>query len=150
MKKHRQDAIMKIIASSDIETQNQLMGELAKIGVHSAQATISRDIKALHLIKEPTPGGVYRYVRGSGPDDMSKKLRLKAILRESVASCLCAQNIVVLKTLPGLAPAACSAIDSMGIEAHAGSVGGGDTAFLAMTDNDSANEFCMEIEEMLK
>jgi transcriptional regulator of arginine metabolism len=61
-----------------------------------------------------------------------------------------AQNIVVIKTLPGLAPAACGAIDSMGIHSLVGSIAGDDTGFLAMTDKESAEKFCKEIEDMVR
>ena len=150
MKKDRQNAILKVIATTDVETQNQLIEELGKVGIVSTQATVSRDIKELLLIKELTPLGVYRYVAGSKPETLNHKIRLKSIFRESVTSYSNALNIVVLKTLPGLAPAACSAIDSMGIRNLVGSIAGDDTCFLAMSDITAAERFCKEIEEMLK
>ena len=150
MKKDRQSAILQIIASTDVETQNQLIEELAKIGIESTQATLSRDIKELHLVKELTGRGFYRYVAGSKPDTLSYSTRLKAIFRESVTSYANAQNIVVIKTLPGLAPAACSAIDGMGMKSIVGSIAGDDTGFIAMTGNEAAERFCKEIEEMVK
>ena len=150
MKKERQNAILEIIASIDIETQNQLIDELAKLGFDSTQATVSRDIKDLHLIKELTARGTYRYVAGDRQDAQNHASRLKAIFRESVTSYDNAQNIVVIKTLPGLASAACSAIDGMGIKSIIGSIAGDDTGFLAMSDMTVAERFCKEIEEMLK
>ena len=150
MKKNRQNAIMQIIASTDIETQNQLIEELTKVGIESTQATVSRDIKALHLLKELTPRGVYRYAVSSKPEEHNHSTRLKAIFKESVTSYSNAQNIVVIKTLPGLAPAACSAIDSMGIKSLIGSIAGDDTGFLAMSDVAAAERFCHEIEDMLR
>ena len=75
--------------------------------------------------------------------------RLKTIFKESVTSFDSAQNIVVIKTLPGLAMAACSAIDSMNIKNLVGSIAGDDTAFLAMTDAAAAEAFCAEIESMI-
>ena len=150
MKRDRQNAILQIIRSVDVETQNQLIEELAKVGVESTQATVSRDIKDLHLIKELTALGSYRYVAGGVPGAQSHATRLRSIFRESVTSYACAQNLVVIKTLPGLAPAACSAIDGMGIKSIIGSIAGDDTGFLAMSDTESAERFCKEIEEMLK
>lgn len=149
MKSKRQNAILKIIASRDIETQNQLIEALSEAGVESTQATISRDIKELHLIKELTPQGKYHYVVGPKHDVQNYSARLKSIFKECVTSFVCAQNIVVIKTLPGLASAACSAIDSMNIKNLAGTIAGDDTAFLAMSDNASAERFCKEIESML-
>ena len=150
MKTDRQNAILKIIASVDVETQNQLIEELVKVGIGSTQATVSRDIRELHLIKELTSRGICRYVAGSRPETQNHSIRLKAIFRESVTSYACAQNLVVIKTLPGLAPAACSAIDTMGIRSLVGSIAGDDTGFLAMSDAPSAERFCKEIEQMVK
>jgi len=150
MKKGRQKAVLQVIAGTDVETQNQLIEELAKIGIESTQATVSRDIKELHLIKELTSRGTYRYAVSERPDTQNNSMRLKTIFRESVTSYANAQNIVVIKTLPGLAPAACGAIDSMGIKSIVGSIAGDDTGFLAMNDTLSAEKFCKEIEEMLK
>lgn len=149
MKSKRQNAILRIIAANDIETQNQLIEALEKSGVSSTQATVSRDIKELHLIKELTPQGKYHYVVGQKQDLQNYSARLKSIFKECVTSFVCAQNIVVIKTLPGLASAACSAIDAMNIKNLAGSIAGDDTAFLAMNDNASAERFCKDIESML-
>ena len=150
MKEERQNTILRIIASTDVETQNQLIEELARAGYESTQATVSRDVKDLHLLKEPTARGTYRYVTGSKPDAQSHASRLKAIFKESVTAYANAQNIVVIKTLPGLASAACSAIDGMGIKSIVGSIAGDDTGFLAMSDTMVAERFCKEIEEMLR
>ena len=149
IKKDRQKAILDIIESTNIETQNQLIEELGRNGIDSTQATVSRDIKALHLIKELTPLGGYRYAVSGKPDTHNHAVRLRAIFRESVTSYATAQNLVVIKTLPGLASAACSAIDAMGIQGLVGTIAGDDTGFLAMTDNPSAVRFCKEIAEML-
>jgi len=150
MKKERQRAVLQVIAETDVETQNQLIEELEKIGIESTQATVSRDIKELHLIKELTSRGTYRYAVSDRPDTQNNTMRLKSIFRESVLSYANAQNIVVIKTLPGLASAACSTIDSMGIRNIVGSIAGDDTGFLAMNDTPAAEKFCKEIEEMLK
>ncbi|MDR2590388.1 MAG: arginine repressor [Oscillospiraceae bacterium] len=150
MKKERQNALLRIIAAKDVETQNQLLEELEKFGIESTQATVSRDIRELHLIKEMTSRGVYRYSISDRPETFNRKNRLRSIFKESVTSYANAQNIVVIKTLPGLAPAACGAIDSMESNSIVGSIAGDDTGFLAMNDTASAERFCKEIEEMLK
>ena len=149
MKNKRQNAILKIIGLRDIETQNQLIEALIEAGIDSTQATVSRDIKDLHLIKELTPDGQYHYVVGQKRELQNNASRLKSIFKECVTSFVCAQNIVVIKTLPGLAPAACSAIDGMNIKDLAGSLAGDDTAFLAMSDNIAAQQFCKDIQNML-
>ena len=149
-KRERQKEILRIITSIDIETQHHLIDALKKVGITTTQATLSRDIKELHLIKELTTGGLYRYVTGvkSGTGDHTSKL--KTIFRESVTSFANASNIVVVKTYPGLASAACSALDSMGIDNLVGTIAGDDTIFMAMSDTDSAIHFCREIEKTLE
>ena len=133
MKPGRQNAILEIISEKDIETQNQLMQELAARGVKSTQATLSRDIKDMRLVKELGPSGNYRYVVAAKTETTDLDMRLKKILRESLVSYDVAQNLLVIRTLPGLASAACSAFDSMEIENLVGTLAGDDTAFLAMT-----------------
>jgi transcriptional regulator of arginine metabolism len=147
MKTARQNVILEIIGERDIETQNQLMEALRERGVKSTQATLSRDIKELRLVKELSPSGRYRYTAaktsGTAHDD-----RLRKIFHESVVSCDTAQNIIVLKTLPGLAMAASSAIDGMGIPDLVGTVAGDDTVFLAMRDLKAADAFSQEIKAL--
>ncbi|MCI6646213.1 MAG: arginine repressor [Oscillospiraceae bacterium] len=150
MKPDRQAVIREIISSQTIETQNQLMEALAARGVRSTQATVSRDIREMRLVKDLGPDGRYRYQLPSKDITPEFDLKLRKIFRESITSYEVAQNIVVLKTLPGLASAACSALDSMKLPHLVGSLAGDDTAFLAMSDKDSAVEFCKLIEEMLK
>ena len=149
MKNKRQNAILKIIAMQDIETQNQLIEALADAGIVSTQATVSRDIKDLHLVKELTPDGKYHYVVAQRQEMQNYASRLRSIFKESVTSFISAQNIVVIKTLPGLASAACSALDGMNIKNLAGTIAGDDTAFLAMSDSAAAQQFCKDIENML-
>ena len=149
MKSARQKKILEIIGNKDVETQNQLIDELADVGVKSTQATLSRDIKELRLIKELTGSGKYRYVTASKEVVADYDQRLKKIFRECVTSFDNAQNIIVIRTMPGLAPAACSALDSMNIPGLVGTIAGDDTAFIAMKDNDAAVRFEKEIEKLL-
>lgn len=146
MKPGRQSVILEIITSQDIETQHQLIEALAERGVKSTQATLSRDIKDMRLVKELGPNGKYRYIQAAKPENDETHLRLRKILRESMVSCDYAQNLIIVKTLPGLAPAACSAIDGMDIENVVGTLAGDDTAFIAMRDTDSAVSLKKEIE----
>lgn len=150
MKPDRQAVIREIISSQVIETQNQLMEALAQRGVRSTQATVSRDIREMRLVKDLGPDGRYRYQLPGKDISPEFDVKLRKIFRESITSYEVAQNIVVLKTLPGLASAACSALDSMKLPHLVGSLAGDDTAFLAMSDMESSLEFCKLIEEMLK
>ena len=149
MKSSRQEKILEIISARDVETQSQLIDELLNCGVKSTQATLSRDIKELRLIKELTSAGKYRYIAASREELTDFDLRLKKIFRESVTSYATAQNILVIKTLPGLAPAACAALDGMEIDGLVGTLAGDDTAFIAMKNIEAAEEFEREIEKLL-
>lgn len=149
MKNDRQSMILEIISQENIETQEQLLMRLQERGISSTQATISRDIKQMHLIKEPVGQGVYKYAVSGNRTKLNFAEKLRTIFRESITSINYAQNIVVLKTMPGLASAACSALDNMNISYMVGSLAGDDTAFLLMQDAESAAVFCEEIKEML-
>ena len=149
MKNDRQNMILEIISQENIETQEQLLSRLQARGISSTQATISRDIKQMHLIKEPVGRGVYKYAVSGNRTKLNFAEKLRTIFRESITSIACAQNIVVIKTMPGLASAACAALDNMDITYMVGSLAGDDTAFLLMQDAESAAAFCEEIRAML-
>ena len=149
MKNSRQSKILEIISTENIETQEQLQERLQAQGITSTQATISRDIKQMHLIKEPIGRGVYKYTVSGNRVKLNFAEKLRTIFRESITSVESAQNIVVVKTMPGLASAACAALDDMGINYMLGSIAGDDTALLVMRDTESAQDFCQEIKEML-
>ena len=149
MKNDRQSMILEIISQENIETQEQLLVRLQERGITSTPATISRDIKQMHLIKAPVGHGVYKYAVSGNRTRLNYAGKLRTIFRESITSIDSAQNIVVIKTLPGLASAACAALDDMGVAYMVGSLAGDDTAFLVMRDTESAASFCEEIKEML-
>ena len=149
MKNERQGKILSIIAREDIDTQELLMERLQREGISCTQATISRDIKQLHLIKEPVGRGRYRYAVSVRQSGLNVADKLRTIFRESVLSIDCAQNIVVVKTLRGLANGAAAALDSMELPYLVGTLAGEDTVLLVMRDSRSADGFCAEIGEML-
>lgn len=150
MKNDRQSRILEIIELEPIDTQEQLQQRLQEEGITCTQATISRDIKQLHLIKEPIGQGKYRYAVSVQRNRLNVADKLRTIFRESIVSVDYAQNIVVIKTMAGLANAAAAALDSMSIPYMVGSLAGDDTALLVMRDTESARSFCDEIHEMLK
>ena len=149
MKSTRQMQILKLISEQDIETQNQMMEALKERGIKSTQATLSRDIKELRLVKELSPSGSYRYVVVNRDELSDFDIRLRKIFRECVISYDYAQNLVVLHTMPGLANAAASALDHMSVPELVGTLAGDDTVFLAMKTNEAASLFYLEIEAML-
>ena len=149
MKNDRQNTILEIIAAENIETQEQLLDRLAQRGIRSTQATLSRDIQQLHLIKEPVGQGVYRYAVSVNRARLNVADKLRTIFKESITSVDSAQNMVVIKTLSGLAGGACEALDHMDIAGLVGSLAGENTVFLVMKDIAAAELFCQEIREML-
>ncbi len=150
MKNDRQTQLLQIISDECIETQEQLLACLQARGIKCTQATISRDIKELHLIKEPAGQGKYRYAVSVHRTRLNFEDKLRTIFHESITSVDLAQNLVVIKTMPGLASAAASALDGMEINAKVGTLAGDDTVLLIMRDSNGAEEFCAEIKEMLR
>ena len=150
MKSKRQEQILALIQDHDIETQEQLLDELKKSGFQATQATISRDIKQLRIIKELGPNGTYRYVSAPKPVEHAFSAKLNIIFSQCVTSVDYAQNIIVIKTLPGLAQAACSALDKLDMPELLGTLGGDDTCMIVLRDAASAAAFCAEIREQVK
>lgn len=149
MKSQRQAKILEIISTKNVETQEQLLEALQKEGFRGTQATISRDIKELRIVKELTSLGTYRYSASANEIDSSLTSRLNTIFRECVIKFDYAQNIIVIKTLPGLASAAGSAIDAMNMSAVIGTLAGDDTVMVVMRDNHAAALFCGEIKSII-
>lgn len=149
MKGRRQSEILSIITGSPVETQEQLLAELRVRGINATQATISRDIKELHLVKELSDQGSYRYAlpEQSGPTNMTSRLR--TIFRESVVSYDYAQNLVVVKTMPGLGSAAGAALDDMDIPDLVGTLAGDDTVLLILRTTQNAQNFCAQMHQLL-
>ncbi len=149
MKSQRQAKILEIISNQNVETQEQLLEALQKEGFRGTQATISRDIKELRIVKELTSLGTYRYTVSTNEVSGAFSARLNTIFKECVVGLDFAQNIIIVRTLPGLASAAGSAIDSMNLSAVVGSLAGDDTVMIVMRDNNAATAFCTEIKSLL-
>lgn len=149
MKSQRQAKIMEIISNRNVETQEQLLSYLQAEGFRGTQATISRDIKELRIVKELTSFGTYRYSASTNEVGSSFSARLNTIFRECVTGFDYAQNIIVIRTLPGLASAAGSAIDSMSMSMVVGTLAGDDTVMVVMRDNNAAAAFCGEIRNLI-
>ena len=149
MKSQRQAKIMEIISTTNVETQEQLLQELQSAGFTSTQATISRDIKELRIVKELTSFGTYRYTTAAREVPSTFSGRLNTIFRECVVNFDYAQNIIVIRTLPGLASAAGSAIDTMNLSTVVGTLAGDDTVMVVMRDTNAAAAFCGEIKNLM-
>lgn len=148
MKSQRQAKIIEIISTRNVETQEQLLSALQQEGFRGTQATISRDIKELRIVKELTSMGTYRYTTSTNEVAGSFTSRLNTIFKECVVSFDYAQNIIVIHTLPGLAAAAGSAVDTMNLSAVLGTLAGDDTVMVVMRDANAAAAFCGEIRNL--
>lgn len=148
MKSQRQAKIIEIISTRNVETQEQLLAALQQEGFRGTQATISRDIKELRIVKELTSMGTYRYTTSTNEVAGSFTSRLNTIFKECVVSFDYAQNIIVIHTLPGLAAAAGSAVDAMNLSAVLGTLAGDDTVMVVMRDSNAAAAFCGEIRNL--
>ena len=150
MKTKRQAKIVEIISNTNVETQEQLLKALEEEGFTSTQATISRDIKELRIVKELTSLGTYRYSVSEKDAPPALTDRLNTIFRECVTSIDYAENIIVIHTLPGLASAAGSALDAMKIDVVLGTLAGDDTVRIVMRDSNAAAAFCGEIKSVIR
>ena len=130
MKKDRHSIILNLIEDNIICTQEELLDKLLKSGVMVTQATVSRDIKELRLVKHPDANGVYRYTVAPQKNDDDVEKRYGSIFFHSVINVDRAENIVVLKCSNGTAQAACAALDSLNLEGVVGTIAGDDTIFI--------------------
>ena len=149
MKSQRQAKIVEIISNRNVETQEQLLTLLQAEGFRGTQATVSRDIKELRIVKELTSLGTYRYTTSGNEVSGSFSARLNTIFRECVTGFDYAQNIIVIRTLPGLASAAGSAVDAMSLSTVVGTLAGDDTVMIVMRDTNAAAAFCGEIKNLI-
>ena len=150
MKSQRQAKIMEIISNRNVETQEQLLQELQNAGFRSTQATISRDIKELRIVKELTSFGTYRYTAATDEVSNTFSSKLNTIFRECITSFDYAQNMLVIRTLPGLASAAASAIDAMNMSVVVGTIAGDDTVMCAIRTVDDTKKLVKRLENILK
>lgn len=137
MRISRQNKILDLIGEYEIETQDKLVSMLREYGYDVTQATVSRDIKELQLVKTLSPTGKYRYTQAAGEDKMVSD-RLSNIFRETVKSVAYSGNIVLMKTLSGCANAAAETLDNFGLDHVIGSVAGDNTILLVVDDPDNS------------
>lgn len=146
LKNKRHIKILELIKAYDIDTQEALTEYLSAAGFDVTQATVSRDIRELHLLKVQTESG-YRYEqRETVSHDTGLPGGVYNFVRENIVSVRLAQNIVVIKCYPGMADAVCASIDSEEKKYVVGSIAGDDTIFLAAEDNSSAEKLKKDIE----
>ena len=149
MKTNRQSKIIEIIQKNEVETQDELSALLEKDGFRVTQATVSRDIRELKLTEIPTAGGRQKYaVITDAPENLSKKY--ERVLREGFLSMDMAQNILVIKTVSGMASAVCAAIDAMKMREIVGSIAGDDTIMCAIRTVDDTYAVMKKIRRIVE
>ena len=148
MKKRRQAKILELISSNDIETQEELQDMLSSFGFEVTQATISRDIKELRLVKDLSSKGRYVYSTGKKNSESFTR-RAGGIFSESIIKLDYAMNIIVIKCFSGMAGAVCAAIDSMEHSEILGSIAGDDTIFLLCRSEEIAHDLTLTIRKIL-
>ena len=149
MKTNRQSKIIEIIQKNEVETQDELSALLEKDGFRVTQATVSRDMRELKLTKIPTASGRQKYaVITDAPENLSKKY--ERVLREGFLSMDMAQNILVIKTVSGMASAVCAAIDAMKMREIVGSIAGDDTIMCAIRTVDDTYAVMKKIRRIVE
>lgn len=143
MKNKRQYKILSIIKTHDVETQETLQNLLAESGFNVTQATVSRDIKDLRLVKKKTENGVYKY---AAPEE--ERFR-RNIFEETVREIDYAVNTVVIKCYNGMAQAACATLDSMDYSGIVGTIAGDDTIFVLMRTESDAEKLVKIFRELI-
>ncbi|MCX7696034.1 MAG: arginine repressor [Caloramator sp.] len=148
MKISRHAKILEIINNKEIETQEELVDELRKIGMDVTQATVSRDIKELKLIKVLTKDGKYKYATMSQGDNYLTD-KLVSIFSQTVLTIDYVNNMIVLKTLSGSASAAAEAIDTLRWDGIVGTIAGDNTIFVMARSNEKAEELVAKFRRLI-
>lgn len=148
MKISRHAKILEIINSKDIETQEELADELRKQEMVVTQATVSRDIKELKLIKVLSSNGKYKYASISSNESFLSN-KLVSVFIQTVLSVEHIKNFVVVKTISGSAPGAAEAIDSLNFDEIAGTIAGDNTIFILVRSEEKAFEIVQKLKRLL-
>lgn len=149
MKTSRHEKIIEIIEKYEVETQDELIEYLRREGYNVTQATVSRDIRELKLTKISTARGTYRYVPARR-HPAEANARFNNALVESILTVDYASNIIVLKTIPGLASAVATGIDSIHLPEILGSIAGDDTIMVITRNEGCAVEIADKLKHMMK
>lgn len=148
LKATRQDAIIKLIEEEHVGTQNELSRRLDELGFVVTQATISRDIRELRLVKVSSPGGSYHYEISKVNDRVLDSNKFYSIFKAGVHTVDYANNLVVIKCYTGMAQAVCATMDSMEWSDIVGTVSGDDTILVVMREEHSAMEMVRKLKEI--
>lgn len=150
MKARRHTKILELIQSHTVTTQEELQSLLENCGFYTTQATISRDIKELRLVKVLSPGGIYYYTQPVGAPQDSLQLSGDSVFMRSIRSVDYASNMVVIKTFSAMSAVVCEAIDNSNRPEILGTIAGENTIFVVLKTEHFADEFCNHIRELMK
>lgn len=148
MRIKRQNAILQLIGENNIETQQELTDALCRIGYDVTQATVSRDIKELRIVKRLNESGRYVYAQSGINSDSDMNERFNIIFEKSVVSIEYAVNNIVVKTLSGMAQAAAAALDAMDLPEVVGTIAGDDTIIMVVRSEESARRLVYKLRSM--
>ena len=146
----RQKLIKDIIKKNAVKTQDALLELLKEAGVNATQATLSRDIKELNIVKISDQQGGTKYACSTSLDGDASSYRFKNVLMDAVRSITPAENIVVIKSYPGMGSAVGASIDILHDEQIVGSLAGDDTVFIVMKTKEEAKIFADELKNILE
>ena len=148
MKLRRHEAIINLVNNQDINTQEELMENLQKQGFKVTQATVSRDIKELRIFKALGKDGKYRYSTG-GRNALDKTSGFESLFASSVEEVDSAENIVVIKTMTGMAQAVCMSLDNIDFENIVGTIAGDDTIFVLCRNLKATEEMLNKFRKLI-
>ena len=149
MRNKRHEAILTIINENNVETQQDLTAHLSSVGFEVTQATVSRDIKELRLVKKLNEDGRYVYAYSSKSSAPSISDEMSIILAKSIVSIDFALNTIVIKTLAGMAQGAASVLDAMNFSDCLGTIAGDDTIFVVTRSEDASQKLCKKLKNMI-
>ncbi|MCR4960180.1 MAG: arginine repressor [Lachnospiraceae bacterium] len=148
MKNRRHEKILELIDRFSIDTQEELVARLAEAGFEVTQATVSRDIRALHLYKQSLEGGKQKYAVDTSKDHTLDS-KYRRVLRDGFVSVDMAQNILVIKTVSGMAMAVAAAVDSMDFTEIVGTIAGDDTIMMAVRTVEDTKALMGKIKDLV-
>ncbi len=148
MKLSRHSQILEIIKDKEIETQDELALELKEVGINVTQATVSRDIKELKLVKVLSPSGKYKYTYLE-KDDKKSSDKLIRVAKDTLISMDYSENIICLRTIKGAAPIVAHAVDSLELREIVGTIGGINTVFILLRDRKDIEQIMERFKKLL-
>lgn len=149
MKPRRHEKIIELVNDYNINTQEELLDRLTEAGFSVTQATISRDIKDLRILKTLGSDGKYRYTTGSR-NAIDNQNGFDSLFATSALSVDSSENIVVVKTMSGMAQAVCASLDNLEVENIVGTIAGDDTIFIVLRTREAVSKLIKEFKKLLQ